>query len=316
MAPRDLAPGTDWAASIVRAIDDCSAMVLIFSAHANKSKQVLREVQQALDREKPVVPFRVEDVPPEGALRYYLASVHWLDALTSPAELHLAKLAASTAALVQASASHSAKFGTHPQQAAADKISRALTDLESTAAAYRKAGADALGELGPLGAKYVPALVKLFCNDDDYDVASAAADALVNIGPASLPSLVDALRDHSLSGLRRWQSIDVFAGIKPFTPKSVEGLFILGGDPEKYYETALMVIVEYIGKEDTALIPDLMSHLGDNDTAISVSAAHALTNIGPAAIPALREATRNPDKLLAHKATTILNRIRADNHPT
>jgi Sulfatase-modifying factor enzyme 1 len=70
------------------------------SAHANRSKQVHREVQQAFDGEKPVVPFRIENVNPEKSLRYYMGPVHWLDALTPPLEQHLQKLTASVRALV------------------------------------------------------------------------------------------------------------------------------------------------------------------------------------------------------------------------
>ena len=95
MAPRDIAPGADWAGSIVEAIDNCRAMVLIFSAHSNGSKQVYREVQQAFDGDKPVVPFRIENVTPAPTLRYYMNSVHWLDALTPPIEQHLKVLTAS-----------------------------------------------------------------------------------------------------------------------------------------------------------------------------------------------------------------------------
>jgi len=95
MAPRDIAPGADWAGSIVEAIDNCRAMVLIFSAHSNGSKQVYREVQQAFDGDKPVVPFRIENVTPAPTLRYYMNSVHWLDALTPPIEQHLKVLIAS-----------------------------------------------------------------------------------------------------------------------------------------------------------------------------------------------------------------------------
>jgi hypothetical protein len=100
LAPRDIAPSADWAASIVDAIDSCRVMVLIFSAHTNRSRQVSREVQQAFDGEKPVVPFRIEDVTPEKSLRYYMGSVHWLDALTPPAEQHLQRLASAVQALL------------------------------------------------------------------------------------------------------------------------------------------------------------------------------------------------------------------------
>jgi formylglycine-generating enzyme required for sulfatase activity len=102
VAPRDISPSADWAASIVSAIDSCRVMVLIFSAYANQSKQVHREVQRAFDGEKPVVPFRIENVPPEKSLAYYMGPVHWLDALTPPLDQHLQRLAASVQRLVWA----------------------------------------------------------------------------------------------------------------------------------------------------------------------------------------------------------------------
>jgi formylglycine-generating enzyme required for sulfatase activity len=101
IAPRDVPPGAEWAEAIVDAIDGCRAMVLIFSSSTNASRQIRREVQQAFDGEKPVVPFRIENVVPERSLRYYMGSVHWLDALTPPLEQHLEKLAASVQALVR-----------------------------------------------------------------------------------------------------------------------------------------------------------------------------------------------------------------------
>jgi hypothetical protein len=102
IAPRDIAPSAEWAASIVEAIENCQVMVLIFSGHTNRSKQVSREVQQAFDGEKPVIPFRIENVAPEKSLRYYMGSVHWLDALTLPIEHHLQRLASAVQALLEA----------------------------------------------------------------------------------------------------------------------------------------------------------------------------------------------------------------------
>jgi hypothetical protein len=49
IAPRDIAPGAEWAASIVDALDECQMMVLLFSSSAHQSKQLHREVQQAFD---------------------------------------------------------------------------------------------------------------------------------------------------------------------------------------------------------------------------------------------------------------------------
>lgn len=101
IAPRDIPPSAEWAASIVEAINNCRVMVVVFSSHSNQSKQVHREVQRAFDSEKPVIPFRIEDVMPEGALAYYMPSVHWLDALTPPVEEHLEELAAKVKPLLQ-----------------------------------------------------------------------------------------------------------------------------------------------------------------------------------------------------------------------
>jgi formylglycine-generating enzyme required for sulfatase activity len=104
IAPRDVPPGAEWAGAIIDAIDHCRAMVLIFSSSTNGSKQIHREVQRAFDREVPVVPFRIENVTPEKSLAYYMGPVHWLDALTSPLEQHLKKLAVSVKPFAQLNA--------------------------------------------------------------------------------------------------------------------------------------------------------------------------------------------------------------------
>ena len=62
IAPRDILPSADWAESITGAIDRARVMVLIFSGHANQSKQVHREVQRACERGIPVVPVRIENI--------------------------------------------------------------------------------------------------------------------------------------------------------------------------------------------------------------------------------------------------------------
>jgi TIR domain len=117
IAPRDIAPSAEWAASIVEGIDLCRVMVLIFSAHANDSRQIHREVQHAFDSEKTVVPFRLEDVPPQGMMRYYMGSVHWLDALTPPLDQHLERLVESVAALVGGSTTQPTTGRTSPVMA-------------------------------------------------------------------------------------------------------------------------------------------------------------------------------------------------------
>ena len=93
IAPRDVQPGRDWGASLISAINKSRAMVLVFSAHANKSHNITRELNHAIDKGVPVIPFRIEDVMPSETMEYYLDVVHWLDALTIPRDARLQDLA-------------------------------------------------------------------------------------------------------------------------------------------------------------------------------------------------------------------------------
>ena len=100
IAPRDISPAADWAEEIIEAISGARLMVLVFSAHSNASPQVRREVERAVHKELPVLPFRIEDIPPSRSLEYFLSSQHWLDAFPPPLEPHYHKVCAHVAALL------------------------------------------------------------------------------------------------------------------------------------------------------------------------------------------------------------------------
>ena len=100
VAPRDVMPGTIWGEAIVRAIETSRLMVLVLSDAANQSRQVIREVERAVAHDVVVVPFRIEAIQPTGAMAYYLASEHWLDALTPPLETHIAQLVGVSQAIL------------------------------------------------------------------------------------------------------------------------------------------------------------------------------------------------------------------------
>jgi hypothetical protein len=101
IAPRDIVPGTEWGEAIIAGIDACKVMVLIFSASANASPQVRREVERAISKGLPVVPCRIENVMPVGALEFALGNTHWLDVFTPPVERQMNRLAESVEALLQ-----------------------------------------------------------------------------------------------------------------------------------------------------------------------------------------------------------------------
>jgi TIR domain-containing protein len=92
IAPRDVQGGMEWAAEIVNALTVAKVMVLIFSASANSSPQVRREVMLAVHRGVRVVPFRIEDIAPAASLEYFLGGNQWLDAFPPPLEPHYTKL--------------------------------------------------------------------------------------------------------------------------------------------------------------------------------------------------------------------------------
>ena len=93
IAPRDILPGVGWAESLIGGINNARVMVLVYSSNANHSPQIEREVERAINKGLPVVPFRVEDVAPSATLEYFISETHWLDAFTPPLEHHLERLA-------------------------------------------------------------------------------------------------------------------------------------------------------------------------------------------------------------------------------
>src|SRR6202043_2520076 len=93
VAALDIFPGSDWGASIIEAINGARVMVLVFSANANASLQIKREVERAVNKGIPVIPLRIEDVVPTASLEYFISTPHWLDAFAPPLEKHLQYLA-------------------------------------------------------------------------------------------------------------------------------------------------------------------------------------------------------------------------------
>jgi formylglycine-generating enzyme required for sulfatase activity len=89
VAPRDILVGEKWAAAIMRGISECRAMVLLFSANAQQSEHVLREIERAVKHRLVIVPVRIDKTAPAGEMEFYLSSCHWLDAWTTPFAQHL-----------------------------------------------------------------------------------------------------------------------------------------------------------------------------------------------------------------------------------
>ncbi len=100
IAPRDVPYGENAFEAIPLGVAEATVLVLILSANANSSKYVQRELQLALDYKKLIVPFRIEDIRPEGAVNFMLTGVQWLDAFVPPVERHVAALVERIVAIV------------------------------------------------------------------------------------------------------------------------------------------------------------------------------------------------------------------------
>ena len=94
-APRDIKPSDDWGKAITNAIEHSKVFLLIFSGNSNRSQRVLDELNLAISQEIPVLPFRIENLEPDGAMKLHLSSRHWLDAYDPSWENHISKLIAS-----------------------------------------------------------------------------------------------------------------------------------------------------------------------------------------------------------------------------
>jgi TIR domain-containing protein len=79
IAPRDIPAGKNYQDEIVKAFENAKAMVLIFSAAANKSDEIKKELSLASSLGLLVVPVRIDDSEPQRGFRYELANRQWID---------------------------------------------------------------------------------------------------------------------------------------------------------------------------------------------------------------------------------------------
>jgi adenylate cyclase len=113
VAPRDISAGSEYGQEIIEAVKSCRICVVVFSASANASPHVRREVERAVSAGKQLVPFRIEDLAPTGAMEYALGSTHWLDAFAGPLAPHATELVATVRRLLGANGGSAAGEAAH-----------------------------------------------------------------------------------------------------------------------------------------------------------------------------------------------------------
>ena len=79
ISSRDVKPGENYQEAIVQAIRDARALVLVFSANANHSDEIKKELSLASRYHIPVIALRIADVEPADAFAYELSTRQWID---------------------------------------------------------------------------------------------------------------------------------------------------------------------------------------------------------------------------------------------
>lgn len=91
MAPRSIAPGSEYGEAIIEGIEQAEAFVLIYSEHSNRSQHVLREVERCVDKKTPLIVYKIEEAQPTQSMEYFLMTNQWLQAADEP-EKHMEEL--------------------------------------------------------------------------------------------------------------------------------------------------------------------------------------------------------------------------------
>ena len=79
ISSRDVAGGENYQELIVRAIRNTKIMLLVFTDNANNSEEIKKELGLASRNKLTVIPVRIEDVLPNDALDFELATRQWID---------------------------------------------------------------------------------------------------------------------------------------------------------------------------------------------------------------------------------------------
>lgn len=192
IASRDILPGTSWGEAIVDAIAASRVMVVVMSGNTNRSRQVVREVERAVAGEVIIVPFRIEQVDPTGALAYFLAAEHWLDAITPPMERHIQRLSRTVQALL-----------------AHEPVAHEDLDKPPIALSRRRRSRRAVAFIAGLAAAVIGLLVVLVLTRGDGNQGSAPTTSGTPTTTVPAPTTTIATPEVGLEEVGRFKPIDL-----------------------------------------------------------------------------------------------------------
>ncbi len=135
MAPRDIRPGEIYADAIVQAINACGTLLVVLSGASVVSGHVLREVERACAKSRPLIALRIDTTALPPALEYFLSASQWLDASGQQLSSALPKLIAA----VRAHAAAAKRTAANPGAAPINPTPAPIGFMPATAAARTRA---------------------------------------------------------------------------------------------------------------------------------------------------------------------------------
>jgi predicted small secreted protein len=89
---RDVKSGISRAEIIAEAIETCRLMILVFSKRSKASQDLLNEMILANKMGLSVIPVRIDQTEPQGAMQFYLVGAHWMTIDNPPSLGQMEKL--------------------------------------------------------------------------------------------------------------------------------------------------------------------------------------------------------------------------------
>lgn len=169
--------------------------------------------------------------------------------------------------------------------------------------------ATALATLGDAAEAALPELA-LLVKDSNAEVATAAVRALRQIGPATIPVLIEAL-EHPGKTVRR----EAVWTLKMFGSQACEAVPALTRaleDPDLRVRLAATHALGFMGPTAEWAIPELIQLLKASHVIQSRLAAEALGRIGDAALPALTDQLQSHDAHVRREAAWAIRHIIPD----
>ncbi len=118
LSERDVPPGADYAACVVRAVEECRTLVVLVTPEADASVHVRREMDLALAARRPIIPILVGCVECSEPMRYRLSTAQWMRLDCEPKTAEIARCAEAVVGAAGAEAAVAKGAGAPPHGSA------------------------------------------------------------------------------------------------------------------------------------------------------------------------------------------------------